>query len=396
MAFVPLETGQETGIVAISRPGAALARTLAGALAGGSVLYLERRLLGAAGAVPPEVEAAPDNAAAFDLPLRPVLAQLFERHRRLVLFMPVGAAVRLLAPCLQHKHNDPAVVCVDDAGRFAVSLLSGHVGGADALAGEVAGILGAAPVITSASHVMDTLAVDLLGRQFGWRIDASAETITRVSAAVVNGAPVGICQEAGEPDWWPPDKPLPGNVTRYPSISALAQSTAVAALVITDRLLSGESESGAEPDSLNGKRMIIYRPRSLVVGMGCRRGVPREELEELLTGVFRQHNLALSSLACIATAELKQDEPGLLELAEQYAVPVHCYSAEELNGVFAAETPSANAGPTRSAVAHRLLGIWGVSEPAALLASGSPELLVTRQKTDRATVAVARMAYPGR
>ncbi len=399
------ETNPETGIVAISRAGSKLARTLASSLVGENTLYLERRF------AEEGVSSTDTNITAFDLPLRPALERLFERHRRLVLFMPVGAAVRLLAPCLRHKRNDPAVVCVDDAGRFAVSLLSGHVGGADNLAGEVARILEAIPVITSASHVMDTLAVDLLGRDFGWRIEydakAGPETITRISAAVVNGNPVGVFQEVGEPDWWPPNKPLPDNVTVYPSLEALAQSASVVALVITDRLLPSKGESGSTPDSLKGKMTALYRPRNLVVGMGCRRGVPREHLEELLVGVFRRHNLALSSLACIATAELKRDEPGILELAEQYDVPVHCYPAEELNRLFSAEAESAKSsnyplaelapagpGPTPSAAAHRLLGLWGVSEPAALLAAGSRKLLVTREKTDRATLAVARMAYP--
>lgn len=375
----------DTGIVAISRAGAGLARTLAGSLAGENTLYLERRWSGAAGAEP---GLAPARVVAFDLPLRPALQRWFEQHRRLVLFMPVGAAVRLLAPGLRHKGRDPAVVCVDDAGRFAVSLLSGHVGGADALAGEVARILGATPVITSAAYVMDTLAVDLLGREFGWRIEDAAETVTRVSAAVVNGAPVGVFQEAGEPGWWPPDKPLPGNVTLYPSWEALAESPCVAALAITDRLLP---PGGTAP---RRERVVVYRPRTLVAGMGCRRGVRCAELEALLESEFQRHNLSPKSLAAIATADIKADEPGILELAERYGVPVQCYPSEELNRVFTGAPGSPGAGLTRSEAAHRLLGVWGVAEPAALLAAGSPDLLVTRQKTDRATIAVARRPYP--
>ncbi len=383
------ETGPETGIVAISRNGASLARTLADSLAGENTLYLERRWSEAAGAGPGLPSGwAPERVVVFELPLRPALQGWFERHQRLVLFMPVGAAVRLLAPCLQHKGRDPAVVCVDDAGRFAVSALSGHVGGADALAGEVARILGATPVITSASYVMDTLAVDLLGREFGWRIESNAETVTRVSAAVVNGEPVGVFQEAGEPDWWPPDKPLPANVTLYSSWEALAESAGVAALAITDRLLppgSGAIQQG---------RMVVYRPRTLVAGMGCRRGVRCDELEALLESEFQRHNLSPRSLAAIATADLKADEPGILELAERYGVPVQCYPAEELNRVFSDRPDGPDVRLTRSEAAHRLLGVWGVAEPAALLAAGSPDLLVTRQKTDRATIAVARRPYP--
>jgi cobalt-precorrin 5A hydrolase len=124
--------------------------------------------------------------------------------------------------------------------------------------------------------------------------------------------------------------------------------------------------------------------------MGCRRGVPVAELEQLLVETFRRHNLALASLRCIATAELKGDEPGLLALAERYGVPLVCYGAQELNRAF--EGGAAH-GATPSQAARRLLGVWGVSEPAALLASGSTELVVPRQKAARATVAVARVVF---
>ena len=154
-----------TAIVAISRNGATLGRKLSATLAGATTLYLDRRFL-----------AQDDNAVAFDLPARPLVQRVFQECQQMVLFMPVGAAVRLLAPCLEHKHRDPAVVCVDDAGRFAVSLLSGHRGGADRLAQEVAGILGGVPVVTSASHVTGRLAVDLLGQEFGWKVEADSQT----------------------------------------------------------------------------------------------------------------------------------------------------------------------------------------------------------------------------
>jgi len=397
-----------TAVVAISRRGSALARALYASLGGDTKLYLERRF-----------HEGGDDSVPFDLPVRPVLRRLFNECQQLVIFMPVGAAVRLLAPYLQDKRNDPAVVCVDDAGRFAVSLISGHLGGADRLAEEVGQALGATPVITSASHVTGTLAVDLLGYEFGWRMEAEPSAVIRASAAMVNGDPVGIFQEAGEADWWPHHRPLPKNITIYPSLESLLQGPCVAALIVSDRqspVASVPAGHGATPP---GKTTVLYRPRSLVAGIGCRRGVGLDELEALLTGTFSRHNLALASLGCIATADLKKNEPGIQELAEKFDVPLRCYNAAELNRVFERQTPSegdargenrSNAnflqGPTRapqgpfqrptpSPVAHRLLGLWGVSEPAALLASGSDELLVPRVKTPRATIAVARTSFPG-
>ena len=378
-----------TAIVAISRKGAVLSGTLAVFLEGNNRLYLDRRFIDGGNDIVP-----------FDLPVRPLIQKLFHKYPRIVLFMPAGAAVRLLAPLLQHKGADPAVVSVDDAGRFAISLLSGHLGGADRLAQQVADILGATPVITSASHVTGTLAVDLLGQERGWQLEADSVDVTRASAAMINGEPVGICQQAGEPDWWPPDRPWPDNLRVYSSLEILAASSCAAALVISDQVAPDTGNGPSYRDAVGDKPLVLYRPRSLVVGMGCRRGVPSEELEELLLDTFSQHNLALKSLRCIATAELKRDEPGLLRLAETYGVALQCYSSAALNGMFpphltTTDETAARPTPTPSPEPHRLVGLWGVSEPAALLASGSEGLLVKKQKSARATIAVARMNFSG-
>ena len=398
-------------LVAISRNGSALAKRLATCRGDDVTLYVERRfhLKGEAG-------------LAFDLPVRPLVEKIFREYQGLVLFMPVGAAVRLLAPCLQDKHADPAVVCVDDAGRFAVSLLSGHLGGADRLALEVASGLEATPVITSGSHVTGTLAVDLLGQEFGWEIEAKPADVTRASAAMVNGEPVGIFHQAGEPDWWPADQPMPRNFTQYTSLEDLQKASCAAALIVSDQQNPTATWAGTTETAV-----VVFRPRTLIAGMGCRRGVPMAELEKLLVSTFEAHHLALGSLRCIATADLKQEEQGLMQLADKYGVPLVCYSAGELNSVFdqqdsavgkvaskhqaipsfetgekagliegSGESTSGGeyfSGPTPYSRVHELLGIWGVSEPAALLASGSQKLLVPRVKLERATIAVARMEF---
>ncbi len=371
-----------TAVIAISQGGSALARTLALAWEGAADLFLKRGYRQAGEAV-----------QEFDLPLRPVIRRVLAEYSAVVLFLPVGASVRLIAPYLLDKHQDPAVLCVDEAGKFVVSLVSGHVGGADRLAQEVAAILGATPVITSASHVTGTLAVDLLGQEFGWTVEADNVAVTRASAAVVNGEPVGVFQSAGESDWWPANTPLPDNIVIFDSLESLAAGECSAALVISDQL----NPFADKKDQIQqGWHLVLYRPRSLVAGMGCRRGVPVEELDQLLLETFRESNLALASLVCIATAELKKDEPGLIALADQYDVPLACYSGDDLNQVFASQDGGPGEyvkGLTRSEKAHSLLGIWGVSEPAAVLASGANDLLVPKHKAARATVAVARKPF---
>ena len=183
---------KRTAILALTRNGARMARALAQSFERDGdrdvTLFLDRRFLD-------EGEEG-DAAEPFDLPVRPVVERAFAEYSSLVLFLSAGASIRLLAPCLESKRVDPAVVCVDDAGSFCVSLVSGHLGGADRLAQEVARHLGATPVITSASHASGTLAVDLLGEKFGWRLMAASTAVTRASAAVINGQPIGVWQGA--------------------------------------------------------------------------------------------------------------------------------------------------------------------------------------------------------
>ena len=366
-----------TAIIALTRNGARMARALAGSLNRDRdvTLFLDRRFL--------DESEEGDAAEPFDLPVRPVVERAFAEYSSLVLFLSTGASIRLLAPCLESKQVDPAVVCVDDAGSFCVSLVSGHVGGADRLAQDVARHLGATPVVTSASHASGTLAVDLLGREFGWRLTAGPTAVTRASAAVINGQPIGVWQGAGEPGWWPHETPLPENITVYRALDDLAASACAAALIITDTLVSLDT-------LLADKILVVYRPRSLIAGMGCRRGVPVEELESLLAETLQENDLSIECLAGIATAEIKRGERGLEQLAERHGVPLSFFPAEELNEVF--ET-NPGAVTSKSERAHGLVGLWGVAEPAALLTAGAVELLVTRKNTARATIAIARKNF---
>ena len=365
---------EKTAIIALTHNGARMARTLAGSLDRDHTLFIDRRFRKDA-----------DSGETFELPLRPVVKRAFAEYSSLVLFLSAGASIRLLAPLLERKQVDPSVVCVDDAGSFCVSLISGHVGGADQLAQEVAVCLGARAVVTSASHASGTLAVDLLGREFGWRLKADSTTITRASAAVINGQPIGIWQGAGEPGWWPDETPLPENIAVYATLEDLAASACATALIISDT--TGDLET-----LLADKITVVYRPRSLVIGMGCRRGVPVEELESLLAEALRENGLSAECLAEIATAEIKRGEPGLEQLAERHGVPLSFLQTDELNGVFETNPGSIT---SKSERAHGLVGVWGVAEPAALLTAGANELLVTREKTTRATIAIARKDFTG-
>jgi cobalamin biosynthesis protein CbiG len=284
----------------------------------------------------------------------------------LVVVLAIGATVRLLAPWLRGKDVDPAVVAVDDVGQYAVALVSGHRGGANALAREVAEAIGATPVVTSASDISGLVAVDLLGAEEGWRIEASPEALRQAAAAVVNRRPVGLFQDAGPPvDLGPGIRPLTS--LDEPAIRDLA-----ALLVVTDRCVP-----------VLHPAQVVYRPPSLVAGVGCSRGALAADVLSAIELALEQGGLARSSLAQLATIDRREHEPGVVAAAAALEVPVRAFGAEALARVSELPTPSE--------VVRQAVGAPGVCEPAALLASGAAALLVPKVKTPGATAAIARI-----
>ena len=366
----------QTAIVAVSRPGAVLARRLAPSIPE-ATLYLERRTGG-------NSSASIEGHRYYDLPLRPVIQDLFARHRELVVFLPIGATVRLLAPALGSKTRDPAVVCVDDAGRYAVSVLSGHVGGADVLAHRVADAIGAQAIVTSASDTLAVTPIDLVGRNAGWCIEATPPAMTRAAASMVNGDLVALWIDPATAASWPDGTTLSENIRPVTYLSDVQDRRYAAALIVSDRLFTLET----------GRPLVTYRPPTLVAGVGCRRGVSEDHLRVLLLHTLEEHGLAAKSLAKIATIDIKADEAGIIALADSLSVPLETYDGARLNAAADADFTGRSASelhqPTASA-ARDLLGVFGVAEPAAMLASGADGVIVPRAKSDRATIAVARI-----
>jgi cobalt-precorrin 5A hydrolase / precorrin-3B C17-methyltransferase len=351
-------------IVAVSRRGAALAGRMRAGLTA-DLIMPERlaELTSVTGAGPVHFYGAGG--------IRGAVADAFLRYRGIVLVLPVGAAVRLIASHIANKHADPGVVALDEAGAYAVALLSGHVGGGNALAHAVATTVGAHPVVTTAAEALGSQALDLLGRDWGWSIEDDAG-LTRASAALLDGEPIGAFQDAGEEVWWRDVSP---NLQRYASLADLAAARAAARLVISDRVLAVPLEPP----------LVVYRPKSLIVGVGCVRGATAEEIEAPLTATLAEHGLVLDSVRALATIDRKRDEVGICTLAARHGWALQTYSAAELA---MAGTPSGASAAVQDAV-----GAPGVCEPAALLASGAPTLLVPKMRTRRVTIAVARIHF---
>jgi cobalt-precorrin 5A hydrolase / precorrin-3B C17-methyltransferase len=278
----------------------------------------------------------------------------------IVLFLATGVAVRLIAPLLRSKHHDPGVVTVDDAANFAVALCGGHEGGANDLAASVADTLCATPVLTTASDSVGIPALDSLGRDLDFHLEEGSD-LAAVGAALVSGEKVRLISERR----WPIG-PLPENVARTDEPEAPL-------ILISDRL-----EEVPRP-------AVIYRPPSLVAGVGCSRGAGKDEIVGLIEASLKDAGLSRNSVATLASVDAKRDEAGLLEAAGWLDVPVRFFPAADLSAVNV---------PNPSEVVRGAVGTPSVAE-AAVVSSGA-ELIVEKRKSANVTVAIGRLPVKGR
>ncbi len=298
--------------------------------------------------------------------LRQVFRQAFETKTPLVAIMATGIVVRQVAPLLQGKDQDPAIVVMDERGRFAISLLSGHLGGANALAQTVAAAVAATPVITTASDVQGLPAIDILASQLGLIIE-NLDAVKFIQTAWLSGQPVRLID--------PQDYVTP----------VLAEVAGLVLPVSEEVLQTGQIGPGIYVGCREydwPAAWLRLRPKMLVVGVGCNRGTTAAEILELLDDTLRQRRLSRHCLRCLASITLKQTEPGLLAAARSLGVPVQWFTPQELAAI---------AVPNPSPVVQRHLGVASVCEAAALKAAGAATLLVTKQKTANVTLAIAQV-----
>ena len=202
----------------------------------------------------PLIAGLPNDANTYSGALSAQIGTLFSRYDQIVFFISLGAVVRLIAPHLKSKDEDPGVLVVDDAAQFVIPVLSGHVGGANAYAEQLADLLGATPVLTTASDVGKTIPVDILGRELGWQVEAPKINITRVSAHVVNDEPIAFVQEAGAGNWWTRATPLPGNIRLFERFEDVDLDQFRAVLWVTRREIPQALWQELE------ERLVVYRP----------------------------------------------------------------------------------------------------------------------------------------
>lgn len=325
-------------LFAYSKNGTETGRRIMNALDGEFTAYTVERLSGG------EFQPLPKPAA-------PVYEAAFSASDALIFVSSCGIAVRSIAPYIRSKTKDPAVIAADEAGRFVISLLSGHMGGANALAEKIAAAIGAVPVITTATDVNGRFSVDTWAKNNGFAID-DMQAAKAVSAAILEA-----------------DVPL---ASVFPITGELPNG------VVT----GGSGDTGISLSYLNEtpfRTTLRLIPKCLSVGVGCRRGTEEATVAKVIERVFDENGLDTRAIKCAASIDLKQDEPGLIGFCEKAGIPLRFYSAEQLNAVAGEFTPSQFVRETT--------GVDNVCERAAMI--GAERLILKKTAADGVTVAVA-------
>jgi cobalt-precorrin 5A hydrolase len=344
-------------IIAITRNGARLGARLQ-KMAVDADLFVSEKFVMEAGS----------TSRPFAGELREMVRENWRKYQGFVFVMATGIVVRVIAPFLQAKDKDPAVVVVDEAGRFAISLLSGHLGGANELARDVAELLGGQAVITTATDVNELPTFDLMAKEEGWVIDDLGR-VKSLNALLLAGEEIAVVDPSGRVATCFAGR---GRLSLHTNFVAALQSGAAGFVFVTNRQLPPQAQTG---------NLLVLRPKNLVLGIGCNRGTTAEEIAAVVGAQLKYLFLSLRSVAVIGTAAAKKQEAGLLAFAERHGIPLRFFESNELNAV---AVPS-------SASVHALaaIGANGVAEPAALLAADRGRLLLKKVKSGNVTLAVA-------
>lgn len=406
-----MSTGREnksTAILALTEKGAALAVTLAGRLAGeagssnnsNGYTGAGTGMTGMTGNIDVYLPCRLENRLAshkqpakvcFFANWRESFARVFRNYGYIICIMAAGIVVRTMAPYLDSKLSDPAVVVVDEKGEFAVSLLSGHLGGANELARLAAFKLGGQPVITTATDVNQKMAVDLLAGRlnadfrpverlkfFNRRLAEGQEVLVTSPLPVKAAAVKGFTWRA-----WTGGRTggdlgcVTGCVTGCTDNMAAEPGAGGTAVVV----ISPYRHDFPDTARGGGAGVMQLLPRNLTVGIGCRRGVSLEDADKAFHHVLDEFKIVPSCVRCLATIDFKGEEAALRLLSEQLKVPLKTVTKQEINALEGTFEPSG--------WVQKKIGVGGVCEPAARIAAGMGITVVPKQKAGPVTISVA-------
>lgn len=315
----------------------------------------------------------------------------FSKYDSLVCIMATGIVVRILAPLIVHKTSDPAVVVLDQKGTYAISLLSGHLGGANDLAREMATISGGEAVITTATDVAGELSFDTFAKKYDMAIENIGQ-LKHISGALLSGKKVNVFTDKNVGKLYPElvEEQERGMIDIFSLSDNIDNIESEIPTVVIDEGFSLNEYIIAEPksfsDNISQPAHILYlRPRTICAGIGCKRNMEQKPIEEALLQTLKEAGIHPLSLKCIATIPLKSDEPGIIGTAANLNVPLKIIPTEEIEKLDINQL-----GIATSEFVASQTGVLSVSTACSYLASGKGEILRDKAKYKGITIALSK------
>lgn len=290
---------------------------------------------------------------------RNIDAAELSQHTKILFIGALGICVRTVLPLIDNKYHDPAVVCMDSSGKYVISVLSGHVGGANEFAKRVASITGAEPVITTQSDNQGVWALDTVASKYGWSTECTKEKMDKSIYKFVNGMPTALILDIKDKGTRELEESLPGNVTIYKTIEEVPDKCPLI-IAVTHAIYPTD------------KFVLYYRPKVLALGVGCRKECNPEGVSNEIKVLLKKNNISALSIKKVCSIELKKDEPLIATLAEEFTgKSPEIYTQLQLGTIEV---------PNPSEKVKEVTGVWGVAESAAIYGAELGELIVPKQK----------------
>lgn len=300
------------------------------------------------------------HLTAFSSTPKEQVKKSFASQDALVFIGACGIAVRMIAPFIQSKTTDPCVLCIDERGQFVISLLSGHLGGGNDFALETSKYIAATPIISTATDLNHKFAVDNFAKKNQLTID-SMPLAKSISAQLLQDNLVGITSSLPLP------LELPEGLIPYEDCD--------------DSISLGICISPITKVPSPFEKTLFLYPKQVVLGIGCKKDIPLENIESLILDTLNNHQIKLSALHSVASIDLKKDETGLIAFCEKYGLPFVTYSAEDLLAV--------EGSVSSSSFVKSITGVDSVCERAALKGAHSNQLLISKTASNGVTVAAS-------
>lgn len=302
----------------------------------------------------------------IDVGIKNILGFIWKEYDGIIFISATGIAVRMSAPFIQDKTVDPAVVVIDDLGKFVISLLSGHIGGANKITLDIASLIGANPVITTATDNRLIESIDLFANTNNYYIE-DINSITKIVSLMVNGKKVGLYTED--------DK-----------IIDYKDALIVKDLDNIDQTIEGlivvSSKTKIEDISIP---FTILRPKNINIGVGCRKRVEAIRIINAIEDELEELGLSTQSIKKIGTVEVKKDEKGIIETSQHFNCPLKIFSIDQIKDI--------EGKFSKSQFVKDTIGVYSVSEPVAFLLGG--EMISEKSKYDGITISISKERNDG-